>query len=348
VSRVELVAIAIDAGTQVRAAINEATVADYAEQMTNGVQFPAIVLFHDGNQYYLADGFHRVMAAKRNDWREIDADVHPGTKTDALWFALGANKANGERLTPADKKHAIVLALQTWGAAKSLRSIAAQIGMPFSTAQYHASREAQVTNLGQPILNRNRVTGKDGKNYSASRPVTRDREEQQPHPKAAEIETRLRAGETIDAIRKALHVDYIAVAEVRKTAGLKYVDKSPASVAARRKDISDMAERGFTTRQIAAALPLSEEGVRAIAKKHGISIHADRVAGGTRRHDANRIVEQIVIAAENLTAGVELIALKDIDRAQLPSWIESLTRSRQALSSFIRLLQQESKRHEAA
>ena len=35
-------------------------------------------------------------------------------QSDALWFALGANKTQGQRLSPADKKHAILLALKAW------------------------------------------------------------------------------------------------------------------------------------------------------------------------------------------------------------------------------------------
>lgn len=40
---------------------------------------------------------------------------------------LGANKANGQRLTPADKKHAVLLALQTWPE-RSGNQIAEQVG----------------------------------------------------------------------------------------------------------------------------------------------------------------------------------------------------------------------------
>lgn len=124
---IQLTQIVMDAGTQVRVQPDETTVADYASQMTEGAQFPPVVVFHDGSRYFLADGFHRVLAAKRNDWREIDADVRVGTKTDALWFALAANKANGWRLTEADKKHAIQLALTTWPD-RSAREISEQIG----------------------------------------------------------------------------------------------------------------------------------------------------------------------------------------------------------------------------
>src|SRR5436190_10967832 len=39
---------------------------------------PVIVRF-DGHQYWLADGFHRVAAAKRLGQREILAEIEPGT-----------------------------------------------------------------------------------------------------------------------------------------------------------------------------------------------------------------------------------------------------------------------------
>jgi hypothetical protein len=95
--RVALQDIVFDAGTQVRVSISEQVVADYAEAMTDGADFPPVVLFHDGNRYYMGDGFHRGLAAKRIDARDIPADVRVGTATDALWYALGANKANGHR-----------------------------------------------------------------------------------------------------------------------------------------------------------------------------------------------------------------------------------------------------------
>ena len=116
VRRVSLDAIVFDAKTQVRASVDDAVVRRYAERMTEDDLFPPVVVFHDGAAYYLADGFHRVRAARRNLFRDIDADVRPGTKTDALWYALGANKTNGVHMTAVDKKHAILLALQTWPA----------------------------------------------------------------------------------------------------------------------------------------------------------------------------------------------------------------------------------------
>lgn len=79
-TRLPLTAIAFDAGTQIRAAIDEQAVNDYADRMHAGDTFPPLVLFHDGNQHYLADGFHRFMAAQRIGAEDFVVDVRPGTK----------------------------------------------------------------------------------------------------------------------------------------------------------------------------------------------------------------------------------------------------------------------------
>jgi len=161
-ARVSMADVAIAEGTQVRAALDSGLVAEYAEAMTDGAMFPPIVLFHDGNRYYLADGFHRFMAAQRIELRDIDADVRPGTKEDALWFALGANRKNGKRLNDTDKRHAIVLALETWPE-KSANMLAKQIGC---NQDYVSEVRRQVTDsLNLP----SHVTGKDGKRYPATR-----------------------------------------------------------------------------------------------------------------------------------------------------------------------------------
>lgn len=163
-SIIPLKSIVFDAGTQIRVELDQHLVGEYAEAMTEGAHFPPIVLFHDGNRHYLADGFHRFMAAQRLKFADIDADVRPGTKDDALWFALGANKKNGKRLNSTDLQHAIRLAFETWPD-KSAHEIAAQVGC---TQQWVSARRAQVTTTCHLP---DRVTGRDGKSYPATRPV---------------------------------------------------------------------------------------------------------------------------------------------------------------------------------
>ncbi len=52
-------------GAQAGVEINETTVADYAADMASGAGFPPVVVYFDGTDYWLADGFHRVRAATR-------------------------------------------------------------------------------------------------------------------------------------------------------------------------------------------------------------------------------------------------------------------------------------------
>jgi len=106
--------IVTDAGTQVRAELNESTVDEYAAQMLEGVKFPPVTVFHDGSRFILTDGFHRVLAARRAEFLDILADVKLGGKPEALRFALAANVKHGLPRTNADKRRSVELALAMW------------------------------------------------------------------------------------------------------------------------------------------------------------------------------------------------------------------------------------------
>lgn len=120
--------IRIDGGTQIRERIDEDTVAEYASRVQDGNDFPACIIFHDGSDHWLADGFHRVMAHKRAGKEAILCDVRKGTKRDALFYALGANKFHGLPLGRGDKKRAVLLMLQEWGKC-SQTEIAKHVGV---------------------------------------------------------------------------------------------------------------------------------------------------------------------------------------------------------------------------
>lgn len=114
---INIQAIIIDKGTQSRAQISEETVTDYAEAMQGGDQFPAITVFHDGVDYYLADGFHRLHATQRLGKTSIQADVKTGTLRDAILYSLGANDKHGLRRSNADKRKCVRTLLEDfeWG-----------------------------------------------------------------------------------------------------------------------------------------------------------------------------------------------------------------------------------------
>jgi uncharacterized ParB-like nuclease family protein len=117
VKKLNIQSIIIDKGTQSRAAISEDTVTDYAEAMSAGDEFPPVITFFDGVDYYLADGFHRLHAVKRLGKTSIQADVRTGTLRDAILYSLGANRDHGLRRSNADKRKCVQTLLDDfeWG-----------------------------------------------------------------------------------------------------------------------------------------------------------------------------------------------------------------------------------------
>lgn len=112
----ELVALDLikhDADLQMReAGIDPGSVAEYAEAMEGGAEFPPVILYFDGSAYWPADGFHRLAAAKKVNRDAIAADVRDGSKRDAILHAVGVNANHGLRRTQADKRRAVITLLK--------------------------------------------------------------------------------------------------------------------------------------------------------------------------------------------------------------------------------------------
>lgn len=115
--KLALDAIRLDGGTQPRVSLNQDVVAEYAAHMQEGDKFPAVVVFHDGSDYWLADGFHRFMANRQNKAAEIECEIRTGTLEEATLYALGANGKRGLSLSREDKRRIILTMLQhpEWG-----------------------------------------------------------------------------------------------------------------------------------------------------------------------------------------------------------------------------------------
>ena len=99
----------LDAGTQSRLKVNEDVVEDYAELIVGNSAWPFVALdvFHDGTDYYVADGFHRTLAAVKAKRSSVPCNVHKGTATDARIFGMTANDRHGLRMSRADKKSCV-------------------------------------------------------------------------------------------------------------------------------------------------------------------------------------------------------------------------------------------------
>ena len=115
--KLNLLAIRIDGETQARVALDQAVVTEYAEHMKDGDKFPPIIVFHDGSEYWLADGFHRYFANKANGMVSIEAEVKEGTQRDAILYSFGANGKRGLNINFEDKRNIIkrMLADKEWG-----------------------------------------------------------------------------------------------------------------------------------------------------------------------------------------------------------------------------------------
>ena len=121
--------IRLDDENQPREAIDDEVVEDYQERMKDGVVFPPVVVFHDGTDHWLADGFHRVCAALEAKLKDILAEVRQGTKREAQWHSFGANKTNGQRRQRGDIGRAVAAILddEEW-AEISQETIADHVG----------------------------------------------------------------------------------------------------------------------------------------------------------------------------------------------------------------------------
>lgn len=128
--KINLLTIRIDGGTQARVQLNQDVVKEYAEKMRDGEQFPPITVFHDGSEYWLADGFHRYFATKTNGTTSVEADVKTGTLDDAILFAFSANGRRGLSMSAEDNRIIIMTMLKHTEWSKwALTEIAKHVGV---------------------------------------------------------------------------------------------------------------------------------------------------------------------------------------------------------------------------
>lgn len=131
-AQISIAAIRRDGGTQIRTSINDDVVEQYVEDID---ELPPVVVYYDGIDRWLADGFHRVAAHERAGKLLIKAEVRAGTRREAVLAAVSANRGAGFGLirTSADKRRAVETLLRdeewsTW----SDREIARRAGVGHS------------------------------------------------------------------------------------------------------------------------------------------------------------------------------------------------------------------------
>ena len=180
VQEIALDLIRIDGGTQIRVELNTDTVAQYADAMEAGAEFPALQCKFDGSDYWLTDGFHRFHAYRENGATVALVDVTPGTKRDAVLAAIGANATHGLQRSNADKRKAVETLLKDpeWSQ-WSGREIAKAAGVDRKTVD---TTRKKISGGEIPQV----VKGADGKSYT-TKPKAKAKKPQNAREKAASV-----------------------------------------------------------------------------------------------------------------------------------------------------------------
>lgn len=169
---IEIEEIRRDGGTQPRARLDEDTISVYVENLLEGSAFPPVKIFYDGENYWLADGFHRVKAHEEAKIATIQAEITPGTRRDAILYCVGANADHGLRRSNADKRRAVeTLFSDSEWQAWSDRQIAAQCRVSSAFVgqlRRTLATAADTEDSDQPIKTQTRIVQRGGQTYTVN------------------------------------------------------------------------------------------------------------------------------------------------------------------------------------
>jgi len=144
---------------QIRECVDPSLVKTYRNLMKSNGPLGSLDVFSiGGGKYLLANGWHRLKAAKELGWPEIDCNVHKGGRREAVLFAAGANAKHGRPLNRQEKRRAVYTLLAdeeyfNWSDAR----IARHCGVVRTTVGTH--REAFINEQGQKSAKKAKNTG---------------------------------------------------------------------------------------------------------------------------------------------------------------------------------------------
>jgi len=163
--------IRLDGDTQSRESLNQEAIAEYTEVWEAAPKaenpFPAVDVFFDGTDYWAADGFHRIVAAKAAKRTSILVELHEGTAREALLFGANANRQHGVRRTVSDKRFITERFVrdEIYGK-KSNRWIATEIGVSEGLVRIVRTELEDGVRNDEPGAT---VEGSDGRTYRAKK-----------------------------------------------------------------------------------------------------------------------------------------------------------------------------------
>lgn len=143
-----------------------------------------------------------------------------------------------------------------------------------------------------------------------------------------------------EAVARAKDEGNVSRANVVRKIREKKTPPSPT-----RKDradhMRDLAEKGYSSRQIATELGVHFDTVRGLARDFNIDVPADAIVGRTRRIDHTHMVESTVTDLVNTVEFIEAhIDLNQVDLAEADEWVSSLTDSIRALNRFVKQIKE--------
>jgi hypothetical protein len=202
-----------DKSAQQRITTRQDVAEEYAEHLKAGCEFPPIVVFKDKlGHYWLASGFHRLLAHKLAKRKYIACDVREGELRDAILFSVGCNRQHGLRREPADKRRAVLTLLidEEWGQWAG-REIAKQCGVSEGLVRILKKElSAHKTQIPQPV----KVT-RGGTSYTMM-----------PHPTRKRIDE-MTAKEQADALNEA---ELVALRPRAIASATKHLDEAAEDV----------------------------------------------------------------------------------------------------------------------
>lgn len=158
-----------DGGTQPRAAIDLKHVKLLESQLEDGQELEPVIVFYDGESYWLADGFHRWHAHRNQSHDAIACVIHQGSRRDAVLYSVGANADHKPALPRSreDKRRAIMTLLQDpeWGKWSDCQ-IARRCRVSDKTVG--SLRKAIFGNSDDTKLNKERKVQRGGKTYTVN------------------------------------------------------------------------------------------------------------------------------------------------------------------------------------
>lgn len=161
--------IYLDLECQPRVRCDLDVIDEYADHYRSRRSLPPLVVFHVGDLYLLADGWHRFKAALRAGLRKIDVEVHHGTRRDAILYSVGANAEHGLRRSSEDRRRAVEILLKDPDWCQRSNSWIADMARVSHPYVGKVRRELGLDSTpGCNDFNLNQRIGKDGKTYTVS------------------------------------------------------------------------------------------------------------------------------------------------------------------------------------